>query len=165
MGQFAGNAPNTEPQVSWENFLELSALIRSNTTLNIYNLGSETPETKLKGITSDISSIAKFAWYDWGMFLDDTTYPANKWVFGHWLGPSQDIGPVLCIKILKHNSQVVHCSSYCHPTGEEHDSQLHIAMQMDFDCNICNKLGTHVAPADFLVNDSTPEWVPYDNDL
>ena len=88
------------PKCLWDDCLELTALIQSNTTLEVYNLGSETPETKLKGLTSNISTIAEFSWYDWCMFLDDHTYPADNWVLGHWLGPSQDIGPAMCAKLL-----------------------------------------------------------------
>ena len=116
------------PKCLLDDCLKLTALIHSNTALNIYDLGGETPETKLKGLTSDISTIAKFSWYDWCMFLDDHTYPADNWVLGHWLGPSQDIGPAMCAKLLKCNGQVIHRSSYQHLTREELDSPVHITL-------------------------------------
>ena len=99
------------PKCLWDDCLELTALICSNTALDIYNPGGETPETKLKGSTSNISTIAEFSWYNWCMFLDDHTYPADNWVLGHWLNPSQDVGPAMCTKLLKCNGQVVHCYS------------------------------------------------------
>ena len=153
------------PKCLWDDCLELTALIRSNTALDIYDLNGETPETKLKGSTSDISTIAEFSWYDWCMFLDDHTYPADNWVLGRWLGPSQDFGPAMCAKLLKHNGQQVHRSSYRHLTREELDSPAHITLRSDFDRAILAKLGPHVAPADFPTDDLTPEWAHYDTDL
>ena len=74
-------APNVSGMI-----ISNTSLIHSNTALDIYDLGGETPETKLKGSTSDISTIAKFSWHDWCMFLDDRTYPADNWVLGRWIG-------------------------------------------------------------------------------
>ena len=99
------------------------------------------------------------------MFLDDQTYPADNWVLGRWLGPSQDVGPAMCAKLLKHNGQQVHRSSYRHLTREELDSPVHITLRSDFDRAILAKLGPHVAPADFPPDDLTPEWAHYTPDL
>ena len=66
------------PKCLWDDCLELTALIQSNTALAIYDLNGETPETKLKGLTFDISTIAEFSWYDCCMFLDDHSYLADN---------------------------------------------------------------------------------------
>ena len=62
----------------WDDCLELTTLIWSNTTLDTYDLDGQTPKMKLLGTTSNISSIVEFSWHDWCMFLDDTTYRADK---------------------------------------------------------------------------------------
>ena len=41
----------------------------------------------------------------------------------------------------------------------------HITLRSDFDRAIVDKLGPHVAPADFPTDDLTPEWAHYDTDL
>ena len=51
------------PKKLWDNCLELEALIRSNTALDIYLLDGEVPETVMKGQASDISHICEFSWY------------------------------------------------------------------------------------------------------
>ena len=43
--------------------LELEALIRSNTALDIYELRGQVPETVVSGETSDISPFVELAWY------------------------------------------------------------------------------------------------------
>ena len=44
------------PKVLWYDCLKLEAYIRSNTYLNIFELGGMTPETNISGETSDITA-------------------------------------------------------------------------------------------------------------
>ena len=48
------------PQLLWDDCLELEACIRSNTDLDIFELDGMTPETKMSGETSDITTFCKF---------------------------------------------------------------------------------------------------------
>ena len=73
----------------WYHCLELEALIRSNTALEIYMIDSEVPETFMKGQASDISHICRFSWYQWVMFLNGPVqYPENNIVLGRYMGPA-----------------------------------------------------------------------------
>ena len=58
------------PKVLWDYFLELEAYIQSNTALSIFELVGMTPETKMSGKTSDITSFCEFGWYQWVYFRD-----------------------------------------------------------------------------------------------
>ena len=69
--------------------LEMEALIRSNTALDIYMLDDEVTYTVMKVQAYDISHICGFYWYQWVMFCDDPVqYPADNLVLGSYLGPA-----------------------------------------------------------------------------
>ena len=62
----------------------------------------------MKGETANITCLCEFGWYDWVYFRDNgVADPYDKWVMGRWLGPSTDIDPALCAKILKGNGTCV----------------------------------------------------------
>jgi hypothetical protein len=46
------------------------AYVISHTSLDIYGLEGQVPESKIKGETVDISTIAEYAWYEWAIFRD-----------------------------------------------------------------------------------------------
>ena len=96
------------PKKLWDYCVELGMDIRSCTTNNVFELKGVVPRTVMKGETVNIAHLCEFGWYDWENFRDnDVTYPNDKWVLGRWLGPSTDIGPALCAKILKGNERCV----------------------------------------------------------
>ena len=96
------------PKTLWDHCLELEALVRSNTSNDIYMTNGQVPETIMKGTTADISHIAEFGWYDWVMFRDNIpSYPDDKLILGRYLGPTLDTGSALTAKILKDNGQFV----------------------------------------------------------
>ena len=48
-------------------------------------------------MSSDISDICEFEFYEWVMFNDSqATFPEAKFQVGRWLGPAIDVGSVLC---------------------------------------------------------------------
>ena len=53
---------NLSPDKLWDHYIELEALIRSHTALDIYELRGEVPETLLSGKTADISPFVKHKW-------------------------------------------------------------------------------------------------------
>ena len=64
------------PELLWDHCIELEALIRSHTTLDIYGLEGQVPETVIYGQTGDISNLCEFEWFQWVMFfLPKETYP------------------------------------------------------------------------------------------
>ncbi len=100
------------PKVLWDHCIELEALVRSNTSNDIYMTNGEVPETIMTGSTADISHICEFAWYDRVMFRDNIpTFPDHKLILGRYLGPTTDIGSALTAKILKSNGRVVYRST------------------------------------------------------
>ena len=108
------------PKVLWDHCIELEALIRSNTSNDIFMTSGEVPETIMTGSTADISHICEFAWYDWVMFRDNIpTFPDDRLILGRYLGPAIDIGSALTAKILKSNGQVVYRSTLRHLNDDE----------------------------------------------
>jgi hypothetical protein len=77
-------------------------------------------------VSADISHIAKFGWYNWVMFRDnEPSYPDDKLILGHYLGPAIDTGSALMAKIHKSNGVFVCRSTLRHLTDEELDSSVH----------------------------------------
>ena len=95
------------PRVLWDLCLELQALIRSHTALDLYELDGDTPETNLTGDTPDISHICEHAWYDWVWYLDPPDFDMEIRKLAKWLGPSHDIGQAMCSKLLTKKGQIV----------------------------------------------------------
>ena len=76
------------PKKLWDHCLELESRIRSATTLPRFDLDHQIPEAKMHGMSSDISDICDFEFYEWVMFNDSqATFPETKFQVGRWLGP------------------------------------------------------------------------------
>ena len=58
------------PKKLWDHCLELESRILSATTLPRFNLDHQTPESKIHGVSADISDICDFEFYEWVMFND-----------------------------------------------------------------------------------------------
>jgi hypothetical protein len=54
------------PKRFWDDCILMEAYVRSHTSLDMYGLEGQVPESKIKGETVDISTIAEYAWYEWG---------------------------------------------------------------------------------------------------
>ena len=53
----------------------------------------------MHGMSSDISDICEFEFYEWVMFNDSqATFPETKFQVGQWLGPAIDVGSALTYK-------------------------------------------------------------------
>ena len=57
------------PKCLWDHYLELEALIRSNTALDYHILDGEVPEMLMTRQADDISHICEYSWFDWVMFF------------------------------------------------------------------------------------------------
>ena len=53
------------PKALWDHCIQLEALIRSHTALDIYGLEGQVPETVMSGQTGDIISLREFEWFEW----------------------------------------------------------------------------------------------------
>ena len=50
----------------------------------------------MHGMSSDISEICEFKFYEWVMFNDSqATFPETKLHVGRWLGPAVSVGSAL----------------------------------------------------------------------
>ena len=131
------------PKKLWDDCIELQMEIRSCTTNNVFELKGEVPRTVMKGETANITHLCELGWYDSVYFRDNAvTYPNDKWVLGRWLGPSTDIGPALCAKILKENGRCVYRSSYRHLTEDEVNSPEEVKKRESYAQMIYSKLGS-----------------------
>ena len=153
------------PKKLWDHCLELESRIRSATILPRFDLDHQTPEAKMHGMSSDISDICEFEFYEWVMFNDSqATFPETKFQVGQWLGPAIDVGSALTYKILKSNGQVVLRSTIRHLTHDELKNQDHTAMTKAFNDNIIQKIGVPATENDFDKDYLTPTFEFYDDD-
>ena len=84
------------PKKIWGHFLKLESRIRSATRLPRFDLDQQTPESRMHGMSADISDICEFELYEWVMFNDSqATFPETKFHLGRWLGPADDVGSAL----------------------------------------------------------------------
>jgi len=156
------------PIVLWDHCLELECLIRSSTWRNSVDLEGQVPHSITLGQECDISHIAELGWYEWVRFYDSVArFPDPKEVYGRWLGPSADVGPVMCAKILKKNGQVVVVSTYRAITEDEKNDPAHRAERDAFDEAIAKKLGCDKPENDgpAFTDSRTPEHELYSDDF
>jgi hypothetical protein len=156
------------PKQLWDDCLELESLIRSNTAHTIYELQGQVPEMIVASETSDISPFCELEWYEWVKFRDtQVPFPNDKEVLGRYLGPSVDIGPAMCIKILKSKGQVVYQSTYRALTPEEKESCVEQEQMQLFDRMIAEKFAD---PGSALLDDvaldavEAPTYKLYEDD-
>ena len=83
-------------KVLWDHCGDLEAKIKLSTP---NELDSKVAEMMIKGETANITHLCEFAWYDWLFFTDSAVNNQDdKWVLGHWLGPSLGIVHAWCPK-------------------------------------------------------------------
>jgi hypothetical protein len=100
------------PKRFWDDCIVREAYVRSHTYLDIFGLEGHVPESKIKGETVDIFTIAEYAWYEWVKLCDTADkLPVSKIQLGRDLGAAIKIGPVTTRKILKKNDIVMYISS------------------------------------------------------
>jgi hypothetical protein len=96
------------PSRFWDDCIIREAYVRSHTYMDIFGLEGQVPESKIKGETVDISTIAEYAWYEWVKLWDTAAkFPVSKIQLGRDLGAAIDIGPAMTHTILKNNGSVV----------------------------------------------------------
>ena len=126
----------------WDHCIELEALIRTHTALDIYDLQGQVPETLLSGQTTDKSPFIEHEWYNFVKWSDHgSSFPETTEVHGRWLGPSMDIGPAMCFKIIKLNGQIINLSSYRLITEEERQDPTQKKLRDEFNSELIKKLG------------------------
>ena len=66
-----------------------------------------------------ISDFMDFHFYENIKFYRAASYPTNVESFGKWLGPSNNMGSIICYVILKENGETTNCSTVRCLTVEE----------------------------------------------
>ena len=121
------------PKALWDHCIELEALIHSHTSLDIYGLGGQVPETVISGQTGDINSLCKFEWFEWVMFFQPKeTYPDDKNVIARWLGPAINVGTDMTYKILRSDGGYVCRSTLISWNSNEEANPVRIAERVYF---------------------------------
>jgi hypothetical protein len=72
------------PKRFWDECIIREAYVRSQTSLGIYGLEGQVPQSKIKGETVDISTIAEYDLYEWVKFRD--TLPNSLCQRFNWEG-------------------------------------------------------------------------------
>jgi hypothetical protein len=158
------------PTWLWNDFIIREAYVRSHTSLDIYGLEGQVPESKIKGEKVDISTIAEYAWYEWFKFRDTAAnFPVSKIQLGRDLGASIDIGPAMTRKILKKNGMVMYRSSVRSLTQDEIQSPTELKERQEFDIAIEEKFGSAMNKDDFQDDPDyadfvTPTFECYEDD-
>ena len=151
------------PKRLWDDCLELEAFIQSNTWNGRYANQDEVPETLISGETSDISTFAEHAWYEWIMFRDTSIpFPDSKEVLGRYLGPAIDVGPAMTAKILKANGQVLYRSTYRSLTEKELVDENHRKERADFDTSVHERLGDEATASDLFEGEEEESLLTFD---
>jgi hypothetical protein len=124
--------------------------VRSNTSLDTYGLEGQVPESKIKGETVDISTIAEYAWYEWVKFrYTAAKFPLSKIQLGRDLGAAIDSGPVMTRKILKQNGRFMYRSSVRSLAQDEIQSPIEQKEHQEFDIAIEEKFSPPMNKDDF----------------
>jgi hypothetical protein len=144
--------------------------VRSHTSLDMYGLESQVPESKIKVETVDISTIAEYAWYEWVKCMDTAAkFPVSKIQLGRDLGTAIDIGPAMTRNILKQNGSVMYRSPVRPLTQDEIQSPTEKKEREEFYIAIEEKFGPAMNKDDFQ-NDPdyadfvTPTYDFYEDD-
>ena len=154
------------PKRLWDYSMELAALVRSHIAHDVYMLEGEVPETMMTGQTADISNLCEYEWYEWVMFRDAlASYPDDPLTLGKYLGPAIDVGSAMTYRILKANGQVV-CRTTVRPlTAAEEVCAAVTARKRAFTDSIDAALGPAPSTDDFLPDDLTPEYEPFEDPM
>jgi hypothetical protein len=108
------------PKRFWDDCIIREEYASSHTSLDIYGLEGQVPESKIKVEIVDIYTIAEYAWYEWFKFRDTAAkFPVSKIQLVRDLGAAIDIGPTMTRKILKQNGRVMYRSSVRRLTQDE----------------------------------------------
>jgi hypothetical protein len=111
------------PKRFWDDCIIREAYVRSHTSMYIFGLEGQVPESKVKCKTVDISTISEYAWYEWVKFRDTAAkFPVSKIQLGRDVGAAINIGPTMARNILKKKGNVMYRTSVRPLTPDESQS-------------------------------------------
>jgi hypothetical protein len=134
--------------------------LRSHTSLDIFGLEGQVTESKFKGETLEISTIAEYARYEWVKFRDTVAkFPVSNIQLGRYLGAVIDIGPAMERKIMKKNGSVMYRTSVRSLTPDEIQSPTEQKEHEEFDISIKKKYDVSINESDFKDDPDYEEFV------
>ena len=100
---------NHTPGPLWDYCIQYVTELRTHTALPMHSLQGQTPMALLTGDSPDISHICSFGWYSYVWFLSPPRLGENfeNKFLGRYLGPSFDVGDVLCSHVINSKGRVV----------------------------------------------------------
>jgi hypothetical protein len=130
------------PERLWDDCIIREAYVRSHTSLDIFGLEVQVPESRVKGETFYISTLSEYAWYEW-VKLSDTAAKLNvsNIQLGRDLDAAIDIGPIMARKILKKNGSMMYRTSVRSLTQDEIQSPTEKKERVEFEITIDKKFG------------------------
>jgi hypothetical protein len=158
------------PKRLWDECITREAYVRSHTSLDMYGLEGQVPESKIKGETVDVSTISEYAWYEWVKFMDTAAkFPVSNIQLVRDLGADIDIGPAMTRNILKKNGMVMYRSSVRSLTQDEIQSPTEQKERQEFDIAIEEKFGPAMNKGNFQDDPDyadfvTPTFDSYEDD-
>ena len=117
----------------------------------------------MTGQAAYIIRIREYAWFDWLMFLygPHVSYPDDNILLGQYLGPTLDVGPAMCAKILKKNGKVVPRSTLRTFNRDDIESPVHKEQRRQFVTSVIACLGPAAMTGDFPEDHSTLVYERY----
>ena len=115
-----------------------------------------------------ISDFMDFHFYENIKFYRAASYPTNVESFGKWLGPSNNMGSIICYVILKENGETTNCSTVRCLTVEESTLQTEKQKLQAFQSQIDKSLGEYQDDTSKILRDgeltnnnkADEEWLP-----
>jgi hypothetical protein len=134
--------------------------VRSHTSLDIYGLEGQVPESKVKGEPVDMSTISEYTGYEWVKFWDTAAkFPVSKIQLGRDLGAAIDIDPAMTHKTLKQNGSIMYRSSVRPLTQDEIQSPTERKEREEFDIAVEKKFGPAMNKDDFQDDPNYADFV------
>jgi len=138
--------------------------VRSLTAHDTLLLNSRTPEERVTGRTPDISEYAHYAWFDWVLYRNETSFPEPDLLLGKWLGVATKEGQVMTYWILTDKGKVIARSSVAHLPDLDRRDPERTAEQDQFMTKICqiknydpNIKGPIFQQSELDINDDIPD--------
>ncbi|MEL6803974.1 MAG: hypothetical protein AAFO91_09360, partial [Bacteroidota bacterium] len=154
------------PEVLWDHCITLQAEIRSHTALSLFALNGDVPSGVLTGDTPDISHLCEFEWYQPVWFLNPTESSMDRRQLGRYLGPSHDVGQVMCSKVLTDTGNVLSRTSVF-PLNTEDVNNESVQKQIEeYDKKLSETLKSQPSTEALPDTDihETPTYEPYEDD-
>ena len=162
------------PMTLWDYAIERRALIHNVIPRPLFQSQGKTPTECTLGISSDISNIYHFGWYEFVYYRDHGSFPENREQLGRVLGPCKNEGSEMSQSILNLKGSIITRRTLRKLRNDEIHSESEKRKRSLFDDQILRKLGDSISkPAKPSPSDHVPYYsedepnslqLPDDND-